>query len=471
MAHFNSIPLPGSPDSAEECASAKVKAPVRTKVVSSSGDLANNYGRGKPPAIPQKAELEKMARRRYQNPKPHKRGAWWTLLIYRDRHEGGELKRFRQRIRLAPATMPVREVQKVAAEYLRPMNQGLETIGGATNFSDYVNEHYIPVTLKAKAKGTQERYEGVIRKYLEPAFGEMCLRELTPMTLERYFAGVASSRPELTRESLKKVRNVLGSIVTRARKHGLLTTNPLDGLELPQGRPVEGSKPWITPEQFDRLVALISEPYATMVNVAVWTGLRVSELIALRWNDVRLWNALDEDGADCIRYGIAVDERYCRGDWGKPKTKASKAVVGISAELFDRIQLLKSLTVVNREGVGTYKVVKSDAPTDLIFQSVKDGKPMRDNNILCRHIKPAGRKLGLGFVNWRCLRTSRATWAIEAGANPKDVQGMMRHSRISTTLDIYAQFVPESQFRAQERIEAMVAARREKQHAAQVSVQ
>jgi integrase len=84
---------------------------------------------------------------------------------------------------------------------------------------------------------------------------------------------------------------------------------------------------------------------------------------------------------------------------------------------------------------------------------------MRDNNILSRFIKPAGRKLGLGFVNWRCLRTSRATWAIEAGANPKDVQGMMRHSRISTTLDVYAQFVPDSQRRAIEKTSKMAAER------------
>jgi len=40
--------------------------------------------------------------------------------------------------------------------------------------------------------------------------------------------------------------------------------------------------------------------------------------------------------------------------------------------------------------------VKSDGPDDLVFQSVQDGKPMRDNNILTRFMKPAGRKLGLG---------------------------------------------------------------------------
>jgi integrase len=106
--------------------------------------------------------------------------------------------------------------------------------------------------------------------------------------------------------------------------------------------------------------------------------------------------------------------------------------------------------------------VKSDRPDDLVFQSVKTGAPMRDNNILSRHIKPAARKLGLPWINWRCLRTSHATWMVEAGANPKDVQGQMRHSRISTTMDIYAQFVPESQRRALAKMSAMVESRTSK---------
>ena len=79
------------------------------------------------------------------------------------------------------------------------------------------------------------------------------------------------------------------------------------------------------------------------------------------------------------------------------------------------------------------------------------------------------RQLGFGFVNWRCLRTSRATWMIEAGANPKDVQGQMRHSRIQTTLDIYAQFVPESQRRAIEQTSRMVAERIANAHAAKTA--
>jgi hypothetical protein len=73
---------------------------------------------------------------------------------------------------------------------------------------------------------------------------------------------------------------------------------------------------------------------------------------------------------------------------------------------------------------------------------------MNDQNILKRHLQPAARKLGLPFVTWRCLRTSHATWLVQSGADPKSVQGQMRHSRVSTTMDIYAQAVPASQRRA-----------------------
>ncbi|PYY12368.1 MAG: hypothetical protein DMG61_16685, partial [Acidobacteria bacterium] len=142
------------------------------------------------------------------------------------------------------------------------------------------------------------------------------------------------------------------------------------------------------------------------------------------------------------------------------------ATIGVDGSVIERIEGLKSLTVIVRAGRAKrrYKAVKSAHPKDLVFQSVKDGKPMRDNNVLVRFIKPAARKLGIEFVNWRSLRTSYATWLIEAGANPKDVQGQMRHSRIATTMDIYAQFVPEPQQRAISKMSAMVQQRLAAKH-------
>jgi hypothetical protein len=125
------------------------------------------------------------------------------------------------------------------------------------------------------------------------------------------------------------------------------------------------------------------------------------------------------------RRSITIDERYCRGDWGAPKSDSSSATIGVPRSVIERIHRLKLLTVDVKAGRATrhYKLVKSDGPADLVFQSVKSGRHMRDNNILSRFIKPAAREIGIEFVNWRSLRTSYATWMVEAGANPKDVQG------------------------------------------------
>ena len=384
---------------------------------------------------PSKEDFESMARRRFQDPTPRRRGEWWTIQVRRDDFTGGKRKRTKTRVRIAPATVPEREARKIAAEFLRPLNQGLESIGSATNFTVYVEKTYIPVVMPLMAKSTRGRSEGVIRNYLIPAFGKLCLRDLTVLSVQRYFSNMASSI--LAHESRDKIRDVLSSVLGSAVEYGLLVKNPVEGIRLPaQRRGRRRDKPYLTPAQFDELLALIPEPYASMAFVAIYTGLRVSELAGLRWNDVH-------------ENGITVDERFCRGDWGAPKSDASNATIAVNPCVVERIHRLKLLTVEVKAGhaVRKYRVVKSDGPDDLVFQSVKDGKPIRDNNILSRFIKPAARTMGLNWVNWRCLRTSHAVWLKLAGADVKDAQGQMRHSRASTTLDIYQQFVPESQQR------------------------
>jgi integrase len=373
-----------------------------------------------------------MARRRFQAPKPTRRGKWWTLLIWQDEFRYGKRIRKRKRVKLAPATMPEREVQKVAAEYMRPMNQGLSSIGSATNFAEFVEAVYVPVVLSKMAKSTQGRYQGIIRHYLKPQFGALCLRDISVLAADRFLAGLGTT--ELSHESMDKIRDVLSSVLQSAVRYELLVKNPVEGLTLPKPKRGKRSKPYITPQQFSALVQLIREPYSSMVYVSVHTGLRASELIGLRWRNVH------EDS-------ITVDERCCRGDWGCPKSEASNATVAVNRAVIERIHALKAVTVVQKAGRGTrkYPAVKAAGPDDLVFQSPMKGAPMRDNNILVRHIKPAARKLGLPWVNWQVLRRSFATWLKLAGADVKDAQALMRHSRASTTLDIYQQFVPESQ--------------------------
>src|SRR3954451_13690371 len=74
---------------------------------------------------PSQGDFEKMARRRFQDPKPERRGKWWVLRFWQDVFEDGRRTRKRKRIKLAPSSMGEREVLKIAAEHLRPMNQGL----------------------------------------------------------------------------------------------------------------------------------------------------------------------------------------------------------------------------------------------------------------------------------------------------------------------------------------------------------
>jgi hypothetical protein len=100
---------------------------------------------------------------------------------------------------------------------------------------------------------------------------------------------------------------------------------------------------------------------------------------------------------------ITIEKRYCRGDWSVPKTDASAATIGVDPEVIARLLRLTSLTVNVRAGRATrkHKLVKSGGPDDLVFQSVQNGGPMNDQNILKRHIQPAAQKLGLPFVTWR----------------------------------------------------------------------
>jgi hypothetical protein len=128
--------------------------------------------------------------------------------------------------------------------------------------------------LPLMAKATQGRYLGIVKNYLKPAFGEDSLRDLTPLTLQRYFTGLVNST--LSYESKDKIRDVLSSVLGSAREYGLLVTNPAEGIRLPRDKHGRKSKPYVDPTKFSTLLTLISEPYSTMTHLAVFTGLRVS---------------------------------------------------------------------------------------------------------------------------------------------------------------------------------------------------
>lgn len=383
--------------------------------------------------IPEK-DLEAVARRRFQNPKPKKIGNWWWINPWTDTWVDGKIQRKRQRIKVAPAETGVREVQRIAAEMMRAQNQGLESIGSVTPFRSFVESDYKQAVLPLLAAPVQKNYNIVLRSRLLPDFGDLPLRELTTRRLQQYFTTLPGNYA-----TLEKTRDVLASVLNAAVKFGLLTKKPLREVGLPRNKNKKRKKPIISYDEFERLVNTMAEPYATMVFTCVFAALRVSELIALKWEDI---------GPDFIM----IDERYCRGDWSLPKTDASFAPVAVDDRVVKRIFALKEKSATISWGARgakkTFPLVRSDAPTDLVFQSLREGGPMSDHNILVRHIKPAAKKLGLSLVNWQVLRRSYPTWMVAAKADPKSVQAQMRHASIKATMEIYAQAVTEAQRKA-----------------------
>ena len=374
-----------------------------------------------------------MARRRYQKPAPKKRGGQWSILVREDAENYGQRTRKVKRIPLGPATLTRAEAERLRDEYLAAINHPNVGIGGVCLFSDFVQTYNRDI-LPTLASTSQARTKSVIKNHLLPEFGAVMLREINLEALQYYFTRLQHS--QLSFESIDKIRDVLSAILRTAVEYGRLFSNPVEKVRLKR-RKSRMKKPFLRVEQFYRLLDSMTEPYSTMVYVAVFTALRVSELAALRWRNIHATS-------------ITVEERYSRGDFDQPKSEASQATIPVDQHVLERIEQLKNIEVAVRAGKATrrYKVVKSGGPDDLVFQSVRSGAPMRDNNVLTRHIKPAARKLGLEFVNWQVLRRSCATWLQQAGVDVKDAQGLLRHSRASTTQDVYQQLVPESQQRA-----------------------
>src|SRR3989442_8728014 len=75
---------------------------------------------------PLRGDFERMARRRFQDPKPQRRGDWWVIHVRQDVVVNGTLKRSNKRVRLAPVTMSEREFRKVSSESMTPLYQSME---------------------------------------------------------------------------------------------------------------------------------------------------------------------------------------------------------------------------------------------------------------------------------------------------------------------------------------------------------
>jgi integrase len=413
------------------------------------------------PELPRQ-ELLAMAKRRHQSPalKPH--GGWLTIRVRRDVLVDGKLTRSHRREKIAPVGTPVRKAQKMRDQFLERVNFAPPTLGASVTLQAFTDGIFRKIDLPTRAKSHRDRYESVLKIHLLPALGKCTMFDLEQQSstlVEEFFIGMAPKK--LSLESYRKIRNCGSSLFAVAIKKGYANRNPFFRAALPPNAPATPKqKPTITVEQLYKLIDVISEPYATMCFISALTGLRVSEILALRWKDILEWIVVVEEQINKLQYAITIDEKFCRGEWGTPKTEASHATIAVLKCVVQRIRSLIGVEVRiggGRGGYQTFKLIKSEKPDDLIFRGVRCGKEMRDNNILSRHIKPAARQLGIPFVNWQLLRRTHATLLKRAGVPLKDASFQMRHSKASTTAEIYQMTPIEDQVLAMDKLEALTA--------------
>ena len=138
-----------------------------------------------------------------------------------------------------------------------------------------------------------------------------------------------------------------------------------------------------------------------------------------------------------------VAQAIYRGTVSTPKTKASRRILPLP-QLRGKRACLHCVPAPGRQW------------KKLWCSAVGRGHRLNDTNLLLRHLKPAGRKIGTPWLSWHTLRRTHATQLQMAGGTIKDAQAQLGHSKLSTTLEIYTLPVPGHQRTAVENLARMV---------------
>ena len=372
---------------------------------------------------------KEMARRRYQKGSIRKRGKRNPVreLLWREdfiKEDGTLERKLVSKVLGLVRDLTLRQARRMAEEHLRPLNQGRKVPLSTVTLKEFVERHFIPNLFPTRRPSTQNRYRRTLHNHLLPAFGSQRLCDIGALDLQRFVLRKMESG--LSWESADHFRNLMSKIFAMARKWGFYCSeNPASAVELPEKRAVR-EKHVLTPIQISRLLLLLREPVRTMLLVGILTGMRIGEILGLRWKDV-------DFGSGQIR----VEQAVYRGLIGSPKTKGSRRVLPLPE------RLVTALADLHRNSTRTQE--------DLVFQT-RNGTPHSDTNLLHRELKPAGRQIGAPWLSWHTLRRTHATLLQAAGGSLKDAQAQLGHSKLSTTLEIYTIPIPAHQRAAVEKL-------------------
>jgi integrase len=276
----------------------------------------------------------------------------------------------------------------------------------------------------------------MLRRYIRPAIGARLLASLSPLEIQAAYQVMIDRK--LSARTVRYAHAVLRAAIRQAIRWQLLLSDPTQGIEFPREQCREMSV--LTTEQARSFLRTASHsPQACLFAVALTTGMRPSEYLALCWRDI-----------DWDRGTISVVRTLHRneGQWTFSDTKRlrSRRIVKLQVWV---LGLLRKLKPRADEGGPTC----DSRLADLIFTTAR-GKPINEEYLVKKHFKPILREAGLPNIRLYDLRHTSATLALTVGVAPKVVSEQLGHASAAFTLDTYSHVLPHMQEEAAAKMEA-----------------
>jgi integrase len=315
------------------------------------------------------------------------------------------------------AELPTRrDAQRRLDEKVLAVNAGRSRPESSVTFEWFVEQQWRPLVFPTFKASTQHGYKTVLTTHVLPAWKDWRLRDIERLAIQQWVA-----KKFVQKTGWQTVRNswvLLSGILESAVEYGYLPTNPARGVKFPQ-KGLREKPTIIVGENLAKLLDHLGEPHRTMVQLIAATGLRIGELLALRWLAVDL-----DVGA------LTVRESVYEGKFQPPKTQKALRTIPLGPHVV--------ATLTSHQDR-----VKRREPGDIVFGNRK-GDPFRESKLLTRVLQPAAEAAGLGRVTWHQFRHIHSSLLNDLKVPVKIAQEQLGHGSISTTLNIYTHVVDES---------------------------
>jgi len=331
-----------------------------------------------------------------------------------------------------------RDAERALAEALHQRDTGVDISPGRLAVGDYLRRWLRDYADHNVAPSTRTRYAGIIERHLIPSLGDLRLRELRPAHIQATYSRALApgGRADggaggLAPRTVLKHHRLLHEALNHAVRWQLIARNPADAVTPP--RPGRAKVRGLNAEEAAELLQAATETHLyALVYLALATGARQGELLALRWEDVDL----ERGSIQIVRTARRVPGKGVV--YRSPKTHRSLRPVALSP---DTVRVLRH----HRRSQAENRLLLGPAYTDngLVFAS-PTGQPPDDSN-LRRTFARLVADAGLTRLRFHDLRHTAATLMLRAGIHPKVVSERLGHATVGLTLDTYSHVLPDLQ--------------------------